>query len=123
MLILWSISNNMINVYLDIEMDRFCRHFRLSFLQEFNIDIDFYVSKKKKSVRMCLLLTAIYNEIIYFVNCFWQIKNYLFLGYYFIHLVLNEGQIWKRDYIFIAKNEQLKTKWTRQVPKAYHLMC
>ena len=54
MLILWSISNNMINVYLDTEMDRFCRHFRLSFLQEFNIDIDFYVSKKKKSVRMCL---------------------------------------------------------------------
>ena len=45
----------MINLYLDIEMNRFWRQLRLSLLQKFNIDVDDYISKKKKkSVHMCL---------------------------------------------------------------------
>ena len=86
----------------------------------------FILKKKKKSVHIYLekpfTSYYYYDEIIDFVNGFWQRKKYLFAGYYFIHPVLNEGQRWKHDYIIVAKNKRLKAKWTRQDPNAHHLM-
>ena len=56
-------------------MNRFCRDLKLSLLRRFNIDVDVYISKRKKLVHMSLekpLFSYQYSEeIINFVNGFW----------------------------------------------------
>ena len=74
-----------------------------------------FQKKKKKLNHMCLekpfSSSCFFDEIIDLVNAFWQ----RIIFYYFIRHVLNESQRWKYDYIIMEKNNQLKSKWTRQV--------
>ena len=67
------------------------------------------VSNKKKLVHMSLEKPLFsyhsFEEIINFVNDFWQKRKSFFPGYYFIHPTLNQSQKWTYDYIFIVKNK------------------
>ena len=86
-------------------MNNFCRHLRLSLSQRFNIDVDVYVSKKRKLVHMsdCMFLSChvrvfrvplqslgymslvklllfyrSFKEIIEFVKNYWQKIKFFF---------------------------------------------
>ena len=66
-------------------MNKFCRHLSLSLSQRFNIDVDVYVSKKKKLVHRPLVKPLFsyrsFKEIIEFVKNYWQKKeNSFFLA-------------------------------------------
>ena len=96
-------------------MNNFCRHFRLSLSQKFNIDVDVYVSKKKKLVHMSLVKPLLtyhsFKEIIEFVKNYWQKREFIFPGYFFIYPKLNQSLKWRYDYVLIVKNRPSTKKW------------
>ena len=92
-------------------MNNFCRQLRLSLSQRFNIDVDVYVSKKKKLVHMSLVKPlfsyCFFKEIIDFVKCYQQKRKFFFPGYFSIYLSLK----WRYDYVLIVKNKPTAKKW------------
>ena len=87
-------------------MNNFCRHLRLSLSERFNIDIEVYISKKKKLVHMSVIKTLLsyqfFEEIIEFLKKYWK-KNYFFPGYFFIYPKLNHSLKWRYGYILTVK--------------------
>ena len=70
-------------------MTNVCRHLRLSLSKRFNIDVDVYVSKKKKLVHMSLVKRLLsyhsFEEIIEFVKNLLAKRKILF-SWLFFHL-------------------------------------
>ena len=96
-------------------MNNFCRNLRLSLSQRFNIDVDVYVSKKKKLVHMSLVKLLLsyrsFKEITEFVKNYWQKRKFFFPGNSFIYPKLNESLKWRYDYVLIVKNKPSTKKW------------
>ena len=68
-------------------MNNFCQALTDSLRSEFGIEVEVFVSKKKKIVHMSLMkpliLHKFFNDIIKFVRTYWT-------GYFFVNLILNQ---------------------------------
>ena len=82
---------------------------------KFKVEVDVYVSKKKKFVHMSFLKPLISNsffeELIDFIESYWKKRKLFYPGYYFIFPRLNQRLKWRFDYVFIVKNKQKNRKW------------
>ena len=69
-------------------MNSFCRCLRSSLNQKFKVEVDVYISKKKKLVRVSFLKPLIsysfFEELIDFAESYLKKRKYFYSGYYFI---------------------------------------
>ena len=83
-------------------------------IEKFSIEVDVFVSKKKKLVHLSFLKPFIsypfLEELIDFVKSYWQKRKYFYPGYYFIYPKRNQRLKWKFDYVFIVKNKPSNKK-------------
>ena len=74
-------------------MNSFCRCLRSSLSQKFKVEVDVYVSKKKKLAHMSFLKPLIsysfFEELIDFIESYWKKRKVFYPEYYFIFLRLN----------------------------------
>ena len=107
-------------------MNNFCIHLRLSLSQRFNIDVDVYVSKKKKLIHMPLVKLLFsyrsFEEIIDFVKSYWQKRKFFFPGYFFIYPKLKQSLKWRYNYVLIAKNKPTTKKMDDLLGRFYENM-
>ena len=68
-------------------MNDFCRNLRHSLTDKFEVDVDVYVSKKKKLVHISfvkpLISYVFFGDIVKFKRSYWQKRNNFFFGIYF----------------------------------------
>ena len=99
-------------------MNSFCRHLGQSLSKKFKIEVDVFVSKKKK-IRT-LDIVHILSNLCYPTNYLKKSSNILdvtgmrekniFPGYFFIYLKLNQSLKWCFDYIIIINNKTRSKK-------------
>ena len=98
------------------KINNFCKALTDSLRSEFEIEVEVYVSKKKKMVHMSLIkplvLSSFFKDIIRFVRRFWGRRQQLYPGYFFVQPILNQSIKWRFDYIIFTsdKSKQVKKK-------------
>ena len=96
-------------------MNSFCRCLRSFLNHKFKVEVDVYVSKKKKLVEMSFLKPLIsysfFEELIDFIESYWKKRKVLYPGYYFIFPRLNQSLKWRFDYVFTVKYGKKNRKW------------
>ena len=95
-------------------MNSFCRHLGQSLSKKCKIEVDVFVSKKKKLVHLSLVKSILsyefFKEMIEYIRCYWHERKKIFLGYFFIHPKLNQSLKWRFDYIIIVNNKTRSKK-------------
>ena len=97
-------------------MNSFCRCLRSSLSQKFKIEVDVYVSKKKKLVHLSFLKPLIsylfFEELVDFVKSYWQKRKFFYPGNHFTYPRINQSLKWRFDYVVIVKNNpRIRKKW------------
>ena len=100
-------------------MNNFCQALTDSLRSEFGIEVEFFISKKKKIVHMSLMKPLIsykfFNDIIKFVRTYWSRRQKLYLGYFFVNPILNQSIKCRFDYIIVNHDkfrQKKKGTWT-----------
>ena len=97
-------------------MNSFCQCLRLALLEKFNIDVNVFVSKKKKLLHLSLEKPLIsyqsVKEIVSFVRNYWRQQKYFYPDYFYIRPRLNQSLKWRYDYIFLVKNKAYNKRLT-----------
>ena len=88
-----------------------------SLSQKFKIEVDVYVSKKKKLADLPFLKPLIsypfFDELVDFVRNYWQKRKFFYPGYQFTYPRINQSLKWRFDYVVIVKNNPgIRKKWT-----------
>ena len=96
-------------------MNVFCLCLASSICKKFRIEAEVFVSKKKKLVHTALEKPLIsyyfFDELINFVEQYWEERKFSFKDYYFNYPRLNQSLKWKNDYMFFQK--RIKNKRNR----------
>ena len=86
-------------------MNNFYRALTDSLRSEFGIQVEVSVSKRKKIVHMSLMKPLIsykfFNDIIKFVRTYWNRRQKLYPGYFFVNPILNQSIQCRFDYIIV----------------------
>ena len=99
-------------------MYKFCRVLTDSLRSRFNIEVDVFVSKKKKIVHMSLMKPLIsdefFKDILKFIEKFWCRRQKFYSGYFFIYPKLNQNIKWRFNYIIVNNNRyKIRKKYGR----------
>ena len=90
-------------------MNNFCENLGDSLREKFKIEVEVFVSNKKKLVHMSLRKPPIsykfLNRIINFVRKYWNMRKRFYPGYFFLYPKLNQSLKWRFDYIIISNNK------------------
>ena len=90
-------------------MNNFCWALTDSLRSEFGIEVDVFVSRKKKVVHMSLLRPLFsykfFNDIVRFLRTYWSRRQKLYTGYFFVNPILNQSIKWRFDYIIVNNDE------------------
>lgn len=88
------------------KMNNFCRGLTDALCSEFDIDMDVFVSKKKKIVHLSLYKPLIsysyFKDIIRFIQTYWKERKHFFSSYLLQYPLLNQSVKWRFDYIIAA---------------------
>ena len=88
-------------------MSNFCRNLSDALYSKFNLDIDVFVSKKKKLVHLSLrnpLMTYLnYKEIPTFIARHWKERKHFCSPYILQYPSLNQSIKWRYDYIIASR--------------------
>ena len=80
---------------------------------EFEIEVDVFLSKKKKnrfSLVNPLISYLFFKEIIRFITIYWKHRQEYFPGYNLLYPILNQSIKWRFDYIMTAKKKSRQQK-------------
>ena len=97
-------------------MNDFCKALTDFLRLEFEIEVEVFLSEKKKIVHMSLMKPLVsysfFKDIIRFVRRFWGRRLQLYPGYFFVQPILNQSIKWRFDYITVTsdKSKQVKKK-------------
>ena len=104
----------LVNFFIQIDMNSFCRSLQQSFCWEF---------KKKKIVHLLLtkplLSYYFFDEIIKFIRTHWNKRKYLFPGHVLIQPRLNQAIKFKFDHILIVKRRYVKHPLILRIYQTY----
>ena len=99
-------------------MNSFCECLTEALCLKFNIDANFFVSKKKKiilmSIRKPLIHYSFYKEIISFIRKYWEDRKDFCQPYILCYPKLNQSIKWRFDIIAYKKklqNSKRYKKW------------
>ena len=89
-------------------MNNFCRVLTDSLRSKFEIEVEVFVSKKKKAVHMSLMKPLLsyefFNDMIKFIRKFWNCRQKFYPGYLFVYPKLKQSLKWRFDYIIVNNN-------------------
>ena len=100
-------------------MNNFCTNLEDSLREEFEIEVEVFISKKKKLVHMSLVKPLIsynfFKDIINIIRDYWNKKQRFYPGYFFLYPKLNQSLKWRFDYIMITNNRYKGKKYGRAI--------
>ena len=100
-------------------MNSFSSHLEQSLSNKIKIEVDVFVSKKKKLVHLSLfkplLSYEFFKEIIDYIRCYWNDRKKNFPEHFLICSKLNQTLKWHFDYIIIVKNKTRSKKNRRAI--------
>ena len=92
-------------------MNKFCQVLADSLMEEFEIEVDVFVSKKKKIVHMSLMNSyKFFKKIINFIKSYWYRRQKFYPVYFFVYPKLNQSLQWRFDYIIVGNNRYKSKK-------------
>ena len=99
-------------------MNNFCHGLADSLREEFEIEVDVFVPKKKKNIHISLMRPLVsykfFMAIINFAKNYWCHRQKFYPVFFFVYPKLNQSLKWRFDYIIVSNNKyKLKKKiWT-----------
>ena len=92
-------------------MNKFCQVLADSLMEEFEIEVDVFVSKKKNIVHMSLMNSyKFFKKIINFIKSYWCHRQKFYPVCFFVYPKLNQSLQWRFDYIIVGNNRYKSKK-------------
>ena len=95
-------------------MNKFCQFLADSLREEFEIEVDVFVPKKKKILHMSLMKPLVsykfFKKIINFIKSYWYHRQKFYPVYFFVYPKLNQSLQWCFDYIIVGNNRYKSKK-------------
>ena len=92
-------------------MNNFCRGLKASIRSAFNLEVDVFVSKKKKYVHNIFLNPLVsypyFEELIVFIRKDLLKRTYFYPGYFIRYPKFTQSLKWRYDYILMEKRKKM----------------